>query len=245
MLNKAYIIEDLIDQCMIYSILCYKTHTFYTTLKYIFNLPLIISSSIMSILNSNMNDTSHDIKILNITFNIFTALILVINNNLKFEARSDSFKNIHAKFIKLQHEIEKFVISDEIPTQELINSLRDRYDNLVESIGYEIPNHICKNVRDMYKEKKTLPLIINGIKKKAEYRDQSIIDRFQILERSRSLNGSLIGSSLQGLSNYYNNSNIITRNRNSVNSSDLISRKPSISFEKIEENKIELQIEKE
>jgi len=56
-IQKGYILDDILDQSFIYSILCYKAYSFYNMLKYVFQLPIIITSSIMSIVNSNLDDT--------------------------------------------------------------------------------------------------------------------------------------------------------------------------------------------
>ena len=40
-----------------------------------------------------------------------------------------------------------------------------RCDMIVDSIDYDIPASICERVRTQYATKKTLPLLINGIKK--------------------------------------------------------------------------------
>ena len=185
-LKRGYILDDILDQSFIYSILCYQSYSFYNMLKYIFSLPLIITSSMMSIINSNSNQEDNHMKIINISFNIFTALMLVINSNLKFESRADAFKNTQTKFIKLQHEIEKYIVDEENPSKSFINELRDKYDNIVEGIQYEIPKHICNRVRNQYKEKRTLPIIINGIKKKEEHRDNEILDRFNSIDNNKS-----------------------------------------------------------
>lgn len=193
-LEKCYIVlDDICDQAFIYSILCYKAFSFYNMLKYCFNLPLIITSSLMSVLNSNNNQDDDRMKILNISFNIFTALMLVINNNLKFESRADHFKALHMKFLKLTHQIEKINMDDEVLDKHIINEIRHEYDAIAETVQFEIPNHICKSVRDQYMTKKTLPLIINGVKKKDEYRDSYILNKFnQPLNNISNISSSLI-----------------------------------------------------
>lgn len=196
MINKGYLLDDLLDQCFIYSILCYKSHVFYNRLKYMFQFPIIISSSIMSLINSNLEQTDPAIKIVNISFNIFTALMLAINNNLKFEARSDTFKAHQNKFIKMQHDIEKHILNNELLSTEFLNSLVEKYDSIVESINYDIPSYILNDVRNTYKEKKTLPIIINGIKKRNEYRDQDVIEKFS---KDDSKTGSLKNFNMNNL----------------------------------------------
>ena len=192
-LEKHYVLlDDICDQSFVYSVMTYQAFSFYNMLKYCFNLPLIITSSLMSVLNSNNNQDDDRMKILNISFNIFTALMLVINNNLKFESRADHFKTLQMKFLKLTHQIEKINMDDEVLDKHIINEIRMQYDAIVESIAYEIPTHICKTVRAQYMTKKTLPLIINGVKKEDQYRDTTILNRLKTLNNISNIISSLI-----------------------------------------------------
>lgn len=177
MSRKEIILDDHIDKCYVYSILCLKSYSYYNRLKFMFQMPIILFSSALSIINSNMSkDESNNsaLNIVNISVNVCTAIVLVINNSLKFEARANHFKTQSSKFIKLQNDIEKYVINrtDDSPiSQDFLNGIMTSYENVVDNMMFDVPSSICKVVRNKYKEKRTLPLIVNGIKKKDEHRD--------------------------------------------------------------------------
>lgn len=168
--RTARVLDDHLDKCFVYSVLLNKSHIYYGRLRTVFKIPLIITSSVMSILNGNIeNGTS--LKIVNIIFNLLTAILLGLSATLKFDEKFQNFVSCEKKFLKLSSKIEqKLLNTDEVVLTEFVKSIINEYDLIVESLDYDIPASICKKVRVEYVGKKTLPLIINGELKREEYR---------------------------------------------------------------------------
>lgn len=166
--NKKFtdVLEVYNDKAFVYSVLCIQASRYYNILKYTFQMPIIITSSVLSILNGSTGDENIDkhMKIINTVFNITTALILSVNNTFRFEAKGNDFKNSAIKFQKLSHLIESKILESDTINHDFINSIVSSYDNITEGID-DIPSHICKRVRAEYATKKHLPTVINGISK--------------------------------------------------------------------------------
>ena len=160
--DQLILLESYRDKAYISSVLCEKTASYYAFYKNIFNIPLILSSSVMTILNSSSDISSNDLKITNIIINGITAITLAVVNNFKFAERTTIFKTNNIKFTKLLHSIEDSLINDKNNlTTEMIRNYIQMYDTLYENLDYNFPETIKNKVRDIYKGKKTLPNILN------------------------------------------------------------------------------------
>ena len=166
--NKKFleVCDVYVDKAFVYSVLCIQASNFNNILKYTFQMPIIITSSVLSILNGNTDDENIDkhMKIIHTVFNITTALILSINNVFKFETKENDVKNSAIKLQKLTHIIESKIIETDTINHDFINSIVSSYDNITEGID-DIPSHICKRVRAEYASKRHLSVVINGIPK--------------------------------------------------------------------------------
>ena len=76
------------------------------------NIPLILSSSVMTILNSLSEINSTDMKYANIILNATTATILSLIGNFKISEQETNFKTIGVKMNKLTHRIEDILTID-------------------------------------------------------------------------------------------------------------------------------------
>lgn len=168
------IIDDYIDRVFVYIILLNNAERYYNMLKTLFQVPIIIVSSLMSILNSNVINDENSMRIVNVSFNVITALVLSLGNFLKINEKQAIFYISRQKFIKLGTDIEKKVIEEDETDMEFVQSIISSYNNIVEGIIYDIPKSICDSVRNEYKERKTLPLIINGVSKLEIHRSKSL-----------------------------------------------------------------------
>ena len=74
-------LQDYRDKSYVLSILYERHSGFYNFIKNIINIPLILISSSMSIINSNFEP--QELKIINITVNCIVALLLSMLNNFK------------------------------------------------------------------------------------------------------------------------------------------------------------------
>ena len=72
---KRYL-DDTLDRCIIYSLMLHRAERFNTRLKMLFKMPTILTSSALSIVNSNYDGET--MKSVNIVFNILTGVILAV-----------------------------------------------------------------------------------------------------------------------------------------------------------------------
>jgi hypothetical protein len=144
------------DKIHIYNVLTNQASDYYGTLKMFVNIPIIISSSAMSIINSSF--ASEDMKIPNICINACTALLIGLINNFKIVEQSSNFRNISSKFLKLLHLVEDRLVDTDLDIEDTRNITR-QYDELLEQID-SIPNFIKNRVRKMYIGKKYLPILL-------------------------------------------------------------------------------------
>ena len=154
--------EQYRDKSYVLSILYQRHSNFYNNIKNIINLPLIITSSLMSIINSNFDP--HELKIINIIVNCVMALLLSLMNNFKIDIKAQIFHNLSQKMNRLCHKIES-ELSDNIDaiTSDIIESFINEYDNLNESLEFGLIDYINNQVKDLYKDVKTLPSSLNCV----------------------------------------------------------------------------------
>ena len=158
------ILDQYCDKSFVYSVLCSKTSSFYNRWKYALQLPLIITSTVLTYVNSNQDDSMREhMKIVNPIFNLITAILLALNNMLKLESKANEMKNNSVKYQKLCHLIEQKLFEDSV-NNDFINSVITQYDNISENC-HEIPSHISKQVHNTYATKKHLPVVCNGVQK--------------------------------------------------------------------------------
>ena len=159
--DHVKLLESYRDKAYITSILCAQSSEHFSFLRSMVNLPLIISSSVMTVLNS-MSDNSNEMKYANIVLNTWTSLILSLVGNFKLTEQAINFKQIEIKMNKLTHKIEDFLSIDLESTKiEDIRAIINEYDSLNESLDFTYPNFIKSRVKKIYSGKKTLPNILN------------------------------------------------------------------------------------
>lgn len=149
----------LLDKCEAMSVLCQKATQHWSLIKFIFQIPLIITSSVMCILNSFDNDNGN-MKIPNVVVNGASVLILALQNNLKVPEKVELFKNLSNNFLQLAHHIEG--MEKDNLTKNTINALTEKYDSLVIQCQFEdIKKSIKLEVIDLW-DGRSLPLQLNG-----------------------------------------------------------------------------------
>ena len=168
---KRYL-DDTLDRAQVYTVMLHKSEILYSRLTLLFKLPIILTSSALSIINSNFDGET--MKSINIIFNIITAVILAISSYMSFDKKVQEFQQAKRKYIKLSSEIEAKLLSNHILEETFVFSIIDKYNNIEENLDYEIPSYILKATRLKYAGKKSLPLIINGIQKEEIYRGSDI-----------------------------------------------------------------------
>lgn len=162
--EQIQLLKNYQDKAYVSAILCEKSSSYYSLLKNIFNVPIILASSFMSILNSSQVEEKQ-LKYINIIVNALTALILSLANNFKFQERATNFKTQANKFNKLVHSMEDSLVNDpyNITTENLRNFISS-YDTINENIDFDFPHHIKKEVRKVFLSERTLPNILNCTK---------------------------------------------------------------------------------
>ena len=154
--EQIKLLESYRDNAYITSILCSQSAEHFSFLRSIVNIPLILCSSTMTILNSL--DESHA----NIILNAWTSLILSLVGNFKLPEQATNFAQIQVKMNKLCHQIEdRLSIDLENTNIEHIRAIINDYDALYEQLDYSFPNFIKNRVKKIYSGKKVLPNILN------------------------------------------------------------------------------------
>ena len=84
-------IEKLLDKSEVLTLLCTRTTTHWSFIKFCFQIPLVFTSSAMCIINSITLD-ANEVKIPNIIINAISVLIISINNNVRASEKYELFK---------------------------------------------------------------------------------------------------------------------------------------------------------
>lgn len=152
------IINEYYDKTFISSLLCELSYGYYSFLYQMIIFPTILSSSVLTILNSSEID-KEIIKIINIVVNGINTILLAINSNFKLNDRFNHFKNMKIKFNALNHRIESDKnkklndVNYNINIDEIINT----FDNLYNDLSYQFPGHIKNKIIKKYGNKRKLP----------------------------------------------------------------------------------------
>jgi hypothetical protein len=149
------------DKSYVCSILCQQTTDWYNFLISIINIPLILMSTSLSIINS-LNIDNNNMRMTNIIINASFALILALINNFNISEKKVNFRSLHLKYVKLTHYIEDKITNElDNCTKEDIRNIINDYDILGENLEYPYPGFIRKRVKKRFFGKKTLPNILN------------------------------------------------------------------------------------
>ena len=160
--EQIKLLESYRDKAYITSILCSQSAEHFSFLRSIVNIPLILSSSTMTVLNRMNEGTNDNMKYTNIILNAWTSLILSLVGNFKLPEQATNFAQIQVKMNKLTHQIEdKLTLDLESCKIEDIRHFINDYDALYEQLDYSFPKFIKNRVKKIYSGKKTLPNILN------------------------------------------------------------------------------------
>jgi hypothetical protein len=160
--EQIKLLEGYRDKAYITAILCCQSSEHFSFLKSLVNVPLILSSSVMTVLNSMDEGNNNNMKYANIILNCWTSLILSLVGNFKLTEQATNFKMVELKQNKLTHKIEDLLSLDLESTKiEDIRLIINEYDALNESLDFPFPNFIKNRVKHVYKDKRTLPNALN------------------------------------------------------------------------------------
>lgn len=150
-------IEKLLSKTEALVLLCSKASGYWSMVKFAFNIPLVLTSSAMCIINS-ISEDANEVKIPNIVVNAISVLIISLNNSIKASEKCDLFRRLGQQFLLLAGQIEN---DDEITDNEF-SILALKYENLINDILFEeIPNRYKMQVIESFKDRH-LPLQLNG-----------------------------------------------------------------------------------
>ena len=125
--------QKLLDKCEAMTLLCTKASSHWSFVKFCFNIPLVLTSSAMCIINS-ISEDANAIKIPNIIVNAVSVLIMSLNNSIKASEKFEIFKKLSHQFMVLSQEIES--IEGDIQ-KEMYSILTLKYDNLIQDCVFE------------------------------------------------------------------------------------------------------------
>ena len=159
--HQIKMLQDYRDKSYVMNVLLTRSYERYAFIKQITNIPLIISSSAMAIINSS-SFSGDEVKLPNIIINSLTALTISMIGNFQINQKEMLFQSLSSKFLKLTHQIEDDLTNnlDEVDKSD-VKKYVDDYDALIENINYVIPSDIQNKVKDLYVGKKCLPAFLN------------------------------------------------------------------------------------
>jgi len=153
--------QKILDKCEAMTLLCTKAASHWSFVKFCFNIPLVLTSSTMCIINS-ISENANSVKIPNIIVNAISVLIMSLNNSVKASEKFEIFKKLSQQFMILSQEIE--AVEDDEICAEKYNIILLKYDNLIGDCMFEeIPQRYKLLVGELYsKADRYVPIQING-----------------------------------------------------------------------------------
>jgi len=149
--------EKLLSKTESMVLLCSKANAYWSMIKFAFNIPLVLTSSTMCIINS-ISEDANIVKIPNIVVNAISVLIMSLNNSIKASEKCELFKKLSQQFLLLAGQIE----NDNEITDSDFQLLSLKYDNLINDVLFEeIPQRYKLQVAESFKHR-TVPLQLNG-----------------------------------------------------------------------------------
>ena len=136
-------LKEIKDKSLVISVLCSKSGTLFSRIRSFINIPLILSSGAMTILNSMNEADSGSIKYTNIIINSITATILSLVGNFKLAEREVTYKQTHKKMKKLYYQVDIILRTEpEKINAECVGNITKEYVNIYEQLEYPIPHFV-------------------------------------------------------------------------------------------------------
>lgn len=163
-------IETYNDFSYIMYIICEMTASYYSRIKNIVNIPIIICSTGLSILNTTeLSESTFDkiviVRNCGIAFNLLIALSIAILNAYKITEKEFSFKTQSVNFLKIHNKINIDLAKCKTTMSPVdILDIVKEYNLLCESLCFHIPSHIQRYVKHNYRNYKQ-PFMLSQPKK--------------------------------------------------------------------------------
>lgn len=151
------------DKAYVYAVLCDRSYELFSLIKSLCNIPLILITSILSIINASSFDPN-DMKMPNVIINASVALIMGMISNFKLSEKESLYKQINMKMVRHCHNIED-MLNNSLATldSEDVSDVIKKYDDIVEQNEFPFPNHIKRQITNIYKGKRSLPAVLNCV----------------------------------------------------------------------------------
>jgi hypothetical protein len=157
MLTLQERIEKLLSKSEGLVLLCSKASGYWSMIKFAFNIPLVLTSSAMCIINS-ISEDANEVKVPNIVVNVISVLIMSLNNSIKASEKCDLFRRSSQQFLLLAGQIE----NDNEITDSEFQLISLKYENLINDVLFEeIPKRYKLQVAESFKNR-VVPLQLNG-----------------------------------------------------------------------------------
>jgi hypothetical protein len=155
-------LQKLLDKAECMVLLTSSACNYWSYIKFLFSIPLVLTSSAMCIINS-ISEDANAVKIPNIVVNAVSVLIVSLNNNIKASEKCDAYRKLSQQFMNLSQEIEQYDDENAI-TKEKFEVLMIKYDNLINDCAFEdIPNRYkLLASRSFYSNNRAVPIQLNG-----------------------------------------------------------------------------------
>ena len=153
-------LNKLLDKCETMTLLCTKTCTYWSMVKFGFNIQLVLTRRVMCIIN-NISEDVNRMKIPNIIVKVISVLIMFLNNLVKPSEKFECFERLSQQFMILSQEMEGM---DQSIDREKYVILLLKYDNLIQDCAFEdIPSKYKHQVSKVYIEaNRNIPIQLNG-----------------------------------------------------------------------------------
>ena len=149
--------EKLLSKSEAMVLLCSKASGYWSMIKFFFNIPLVLTSSAMCMINS-ISEDANEVKIPNIVVNAISVLIISLNNSIKASEKCDLFRRLSQQFLLLAGQIE----NDNEITDSDFQLISLKYENLINDVLFEeIPTRYKLQVAESFKNR-VVPLQLNG-----------------------------------------------------------------------------------
>ena len=168
--HQKILLDDYLDKSFMMGMLCENTKNYYYNFGNVLVIPTILASAILCVFNAAAGSIPVDkhfvLTIMNISINGIIAFISALQSVLQINDKYNQFQTLTTKFIKLEHHIENHITNYPSKLDEnFIDDIIKSYDNLIDDIDFTFPEFIKKRVKAKYKDKRTMPNVLNGDKK--------------------------------------------------------------------------------
>ena len=165
--HQKILLDDYLNKSFMMGMLCENTKNYYYNVSYLLIIPTILFSSILCVFNAATGSipvNKHFIlTAINIAINGIIAFISALQSVLQINDKYNQFQTLTTKFIKLEHHIENHITNYPSKLDEnFIDDIIKSYDNLIDDIAFTFPEFIKKRVKAKYKDKRTMPNLLNG-----------------------------------------------------------------------------------